>query len=91
VTPATHVARHAWRRVLTVAVPLHLRLVALQGGVDDDGAAQAHGLALAAEGHAEVVHEVRLEGDAVLGHQAHWGGDREAGSGRDRGLVPADR
>ena len=59
--------------LLTIAVPLHARLVALQVGVDDDGAAQAHGLALPAEGDAKRVHDVCLEGDAILRHQALWG------------------
>ena len=41
--------------------------------MDDDRAAQAHGLALPAEGDAKRVHDVGLEGDAVLRHLAHWG------------------
>ena len=35
--------------LLTVFVPLDLWLVAVQGRVDDDGAAQAHGLPLSSK------------------------------------------
>lgn len=55
---------------LTVSVPLHLWLVAVQRRVDDHRAPQTHGLALPPEGHAEFIDNVSLEGDAVLGHWA---------------------
>lgn len=56
--------------ILTVSVPLHLWLVAVQCRVDDHRAAQTHGLALPSEGHAKLIDDVSLEGDAVLGHRA---------------------
>lgn len=56
--------------VLTISVPLDLGFVALQRRVDDYSAAQAHRLALAAKGHAKLVHNVGLEGDAIFTHPA---------------------
>lgn len=56
--------------MLTVSVPLHLWLVAVQRRVDDHRASQTHGLALPPERHAELIDNVSLEGDAVLGHWA---------------------
>ena len=54
----------------TVSVPLHLRLVALEVGVDDDSAAQAQGLPLPAERHVKLLHNMGLEGDAIFRHDA---------------------
>lgn len=40
---------------LTVSVPHHLRLVVFHSGINNDSAAQAHGLPLGAKGNFEFV------------------------------------
>lgn len=65
-------------RVLTVFVPLDLRLVAMQSGVDDDSAAQAHGLTLSSKRHTKPVNDLSLEGDAVFRHWTLCRGEAES-------------
>lgn len=51
---------------LTVSVPLHLWLVAMQRWVDNHRASQTHGLALSPKRHPELIDNVSLEGNTVL-------------------------
>lgn len=48
-------ARRVLALSLTVSVPHHLRLVVFHGGINNHGAAQAHGLPFGAEGDFEFV------------------------------------
>lgn len=61
-------------RPLTIPVPLDPRLVALQYRVNDNRAAQAHGLAFSSKRYAELIDNVSLESDAVLGHGSIYRG-----------------
>lgn len=58
---------NSWR-LLTVAVPLDPGLVALQHRVNDDRAAQTHGLTFSSKRYTKLIHDVSLESDAILRH-----------------------
>lgn len=64
--------------MLTVPVPLDPRLVALQYRVNDNRAAQAHGLAFSSKRYTELINNVSLEGDAVLRHWSIYRGSNKS-------------
>lgn len=53
---------------LTISVPLDLRLVPVQDRVDDHCAAQTHGFTFSSKWNLKPIHNVSLEGNAVLRH-----------------------